>query len=85
MTQEQYWGSDYDAVTMLGHLLATDRGRWCTEDGKQWAYDMEQLVRPIPQGWVVSDNWHTIGTDMEPDGWQYSTDFSSPYWCVEMS
>ena len=31
VTQEQYWGSDYDANTMLGHLLATDRGRWCTE------------------------------------------------------
>jgi hypothetical protein len=63
-----------------GHLLITDPGRWCSEDGKRFGKDIESVAPPVLGGWEVTKSWRTYGTDEDPEGWQYSTNFESPYW-----
>lgn len=54
--------------------------RWCTEDGKKFDSELQYIEPPPPQGWYVSKEWYTVSTVSDPEGWQYSTDFTSPYW-----
>lgn len=63
-----------------GHLLITDPGRWSSEDGKRFGKDMESVSPPVPSGWDITKSWRTYGSDEDPEGWQYSTTFESPYW-----
>lgn len=54
--------------------------RWCTEDGKRFGKTMEDVAPSIPPDWKVTQSWHTISTESDPDGWQYSITFDSPFW-----
>lgn len=70
------WGS----TSAPGHFLPTDPGRWCSQDGRRFSSELEKAAAPIPDGWTVADYWHVICTDSDPEGWEYSTAFESPFW-----
>jgi len=63
-----------------GHFLPTDPGRWSTEDGKKFGREIEDVAPPIEPGWTVTNAWHVISTDFDPEGWQYSSAIESPFW-----
>jgi hypothetical protein len=58
--------------------------RWCSEDGKKFGKEIESVAPPIPTGWEVTKSWRTYGTDTDPEGWQYSQTFESPYWYADV-
>jgi hypothetical protein len=70
------WGS----TPTPGHLLPTDPGRWCSSDGSKFAKELEEAAPAIPVGWSVTDCWHVVCTDTDPEGWEYSSLFESPFW-----
>lgn len=65
------------------HFLPTDPGRFCSQDGKQYARELDDVAPVVPKDFVVTNKWHNIATSKDGDGWQYSTAFSSPYWYEE--
>lgn len=55
--------------------------RWCSEDGKRFGADIDAVAPPVPrEGWYVHEAWHTVATSTDPDGWQYASIITSPYW-----
>jgi len=75
------WGNQDSPI----HLLPTDPGRWCSEDGKRFGKDMESVAPQLPPGWEITKSWRTYGTDFDPEGWQYAPLFESPYWYSQNS
>lgn len=71
---------DWGSTPSPGHFLPTDPGHWCSENGRKFAKELELAAPTIPEGWSVADYWHIISTDTDPEGWEYSTLFESPYW-----
>eukprot|EP01038_Epipyxis_sp_PR26KG_P008953 gene8953-12074_t len=63
-----------------GHFYPRDPGRWCTEDGKKYGNELEDIAPPIPPGWTVTESWHTISTELDSNGWQYAINFDLPFW-----
>eukprot|EP01036_Dinobryon_divergens_P032696 gene32695-42341_t len=73
------WGHDHD-------LLPTDPpGRWCSQDGKKFGPDADSVAPPVPEGYVITEDWSTTSTFADPDGWQYSTDFNYEFWYPDNS
>lgn len=69
------WGHDKDK-----NFLASDPGRWGTLDGSHFDHHIDNVAPPVLAGWVVKKSWYTISTETDPDGWEYSAGFFSPYW-----
>ena len=70
------WGNDSP-----GHLLPTDPGRWCSGDGKKWSLSFDDVVPPMPEGYVETAPWSVFfGEENDADGWEYGVDFNSHNW-----
>jgi hypothetical protein len=74
------------SLCLLGCLVTSVYAlvRWCSEDGKKFGKEIESVAPPIPTGWEVTKSWRTYGTDNDPEGWQYSQTFESPYWYADV-
>ena len=65
-----------------GHFLATDNPftyKFSTVDAKRFGEAITDVSESIDTDRVIS-GWCVIATTEDPDGWQYSTEFSSAYW-----
>jgi hypothetical protein len=71
----QEWGNSKH------HLGYNDPGAWGTEEGTRFGKDMESVVADMPsEEWVPANEWYTIATDLDAEGWHYATSFDSPFW-----
>jgi hypothetical protein len=41
---------------------------------------MQEIAPEKPPGWDVVEDWHTVSSDGDSQGWQYAVSFESPYW-----
>lgn len=80
----------WEAVIGFGHakpgnLLPTDPDHYGTVDGAFSSMDFNEVVDRLPMrpGHVVDQNWHTMGTTGDPEGFEYSFQFSSSTWQSE--
>jgi hypothetical protein len=54
--------------------------RWTNVSGTVAADSIDDVSHPIPEGWIVNADWHTVGTSDDPDGWEYSVGFFDVGW-----
>lgn len=82
----QRWQPSYSSTSWAGeHLLPSDPGMWCSGDGAHFGKNRELVAPDVPTGWEVTSSWHTVTSDGDPEGWQYASDFKSPYWYTSYS
>jgi len=65
-------------VGFTQRLLPTDRSPWSSGDGQNGVAEVRS-IRPSP-GWRWIGDWVVDSThNTDEDGWQYATDFPSPF------
>lgn len=77
------WGSDER------HMSFEQDARFCTSDGKIWKGTFEEITQQdllaVQDGWYVTEDWHTLGTEQDLAGFEYSVDLTHPFWYPSQS
>jgi hypothetical protein len=54
--------------------------RWSNESGTKYGNEMTDVAPVMPAGWVEVEQWHTIASNDDAAGWEYSVNFGTVAW-----